>query len=235
MAKHSILYVIQHEDTGLHKIGITNDWSRRQRELELGIKTKAVHVVRVNDARQIESYLHRRFKAQRMPQSEWFNLDGEQLNFVRSTVLKARDDYRGPRDQIPAPGGQPLTRPTSKPFNATTAPAGSAPKQEKPDWVDGLQDDLAEVAHVSAALFVVICVGAAVLAASMPLLKQMQQNARVQHARNINAALRGEYPTSKAWDECNHRGYIEACDRLPEAIKLRQLLGKEDDMEYPAQ
>jgi len=94
---HRILYVIRHLDTGLHKIGITNDWGRRQRELEVGTKTAPVHVVRVNDARQVERFLHRRFKANRMPQSEWFHLSDTQLEFVRTTVLKARSDHQAPQ------------------------------------------------------------------------------------------------------------------------------------------
>lgn len=93
MSRYSILYVIRHGETGLHKIGITNDWTRRQKELEVGPKTKAIHIVRVNDARQVEKYLHRRFAAKRMPQSEWFHLNEEELGFVRTTILKAKDDY----------------------------------------------------------------------------------------------------------------------------------------------
>ncbi|MCP9911628.1 GIY-YIG nuclease family protein [Cyanobium sp. BA20m-p-22] len=92
---HKVVYVIRHLDTGLHKIGITNNWTRRKRELEVGRKTSPVHVVRVNDARQIESFLHRRFHANRMPQSEWFNLSAEQLEFARTTLLKASSDHQG--------------------------------------------------------------------------------------------------------------------------------------------
>ena len=45
--------------------------------------------------RQIESFLHRRFHANRMPQSEWFNLSAEQLEFARTTLLKASSDHQG--------------------------------------------------------------------------------------------------------------------------------------------
>jgi hypothetical protein len=117
---HRILYVIREVTHGWHKIGITNDWHRRQRELEVGGKTEAVHVVRVNDARQIERFLHRRFKAQRLPQSEWFNLDQDQLAFVRSTVLKARSDFQGDTPTEPEQSIVPA---------ASTRKAESAPPQ----------------------------------------------------------------------------------------------------------
>lgn len=96
---YQIIYVIRHAVTGLHKIGITNNWERRKRQLEVGAKTTPVHVARVNDARQVEKFLHKRFASSRIPQTEWFHLDEEQLGFVRSTILKAKDDYNSTKEK----------------------------------------------------------------------------------------------------------------------------------------
>lgn len=103
---YSVIYVIRSKEMPAHKIGVTNNWSQRQRQLEVGIKAEPVHVVRVHDAGKLESFLHRRFKAKRLPQSEWFlNLDSDELSFVHSTLLKAKDDYdrAKERQRTPAP------------------------------------------------------------------------------------------------------------------------------------
>jgi hypothetical protein len=96
MTKASILYVLQHQETGHYLVGSTNDWGRCHREHQLGIKTRAIHVVRVNDAKQIEKFLYRRFELCSTSDSQWLNLDDDGLSFLRSTLLKARDDYREP-------------------------------------------------------------------------------------------------------------------------------------------
>lgn len=90
---YSIIYVIKSELLDAHKIGITNDWSRRKRELKVGISTTAVHVARINNAESLETYLHGKFQNSRLPQSEWFRLDENGLTFVRSAIRKAKDDY----------------------------------------------------------------------------------------------------------------------------------------------
>lgn len=97
--RYSILYVIAHAAASLHKIGITNNWERRKQELGVGAVTRAVHVVRVTDARKLEAFLHRRFSNSRLPQSEWFQLSDDDLIFLRSAILKAKDDYRRSHDR----------------------------------------------------------------------------------------------------------------------------------------
>ena len=79
------VYLISNQ-AGLHKIGITGDWNRRQRELEVGIKTTAVLTATVIRPKALELALHRRFQAQRLPQSEWFSLAPEQLQEAISTI-----------------------------------------------------------------------------------------------------------------------------------------------------
>jgi hypothetical protein len=90
---YGIIYVIKSELLEAHKIGITNDWSRRKRELKVGVSTSAVHVARINNAGSLETYLHSKFQHSRLPQSEWFRLDENDLTFVRSAIRKAKDDY----------------------------------------------------------------------------------------------------------------------------------------------
>lgn len=159
--------MIRHLDTGLHKIGITNDWYRRQKELEVGTKTQPVHVVRVNDARQIESFLHRRFKAKRMPQSEWFQLSEEQLEFVRTTVLKARDDHQ---HQAQPSAAAPTRRPVeaqqkpvlaqrSQPTHAappSTPPQAPRQSSGTPDWVTEGLDAVGAISFATVAMVVLL-------------------------------------------------------------------------------
>lgn len=89
-----IVYVIIDLSSSLHKIGITLDWGRRKRQLEIGIKTRAICVVRVNRPGELERALHARFKEFRLPQSEWFNLKESHLLEIKQTLASARDRYR---------------------------------------------------------------------------------------------------------------------------------------------
>ena len=166
--KKSIVYVIRERTHGWHKIGITNDWPRRQRELEVGSKTEAVHVVRVNDARQIERFLHRRFKAQRLPQTEWFNLDEEQLVFVRSTVLKARSDYQGDATAGPEQPMAPASIAWKSEGAHPPARSPSPPQQPQPtgpaqgEWIRARVEEGTEVVAavtVTAVAFSVLLIG----------------------------------------------------------------------------
>lgn len=77
----------------LHKIGITLDWGRRKRQLDVGIKTRAVCVVRVNKPGELERALHVKYKDLRLPQSEWFNLRESHLLELKQTLISARDSY----------------------------------------------------------------------------------------------------------------------------------------------
>jgi hypothetical protein len=63
-----------------HKIGKSNSWGRRERELSLLLPQKAniVHFIRTDDPSGIEDYWHRRFQPQRK-NGEWFELRSEQV------------------------------------------------------------------------------------------------------------------------------------------------------------
>ena len=65
-----IVFVVRSNSNGLHKIGVTKDWLRSSKQLQVGQQTTQIHTVWVNNALQIERYLQRRFRAKRMPQSD---------------------------------------------------------------------------------------------------------------------------------------------------------------------
>jgi hypothetical protein len=107
------LYLLRsNADASLHKIGITNHWHQRAKQLEVGLSTACVGRWMVNDSRQLERFLHRRFKAHRLPQSEWFHLTPDQVQWVVSAASKAADDLKQATNhqqatQLPRPPAQP--------------------------------------------------------------------------------------------------------------------------------
>ena len=83
-----MVYLIRSTASGLHKIGITKNWQRRKKELEVGSKTVLVQHARVLNPAHLERSLHRRYAAARLPQSEWFSLSDSQVTEVIG-VLRA--------------------------------------------------------------------------------------------------------------------------------------------------
>ena len=63
-----------------YKIGRTNAFGRRRRELsiQLPFDTRKVHVIETDDPPGVEAYWHQRFSAKRI-NSEWFELDGNDV------------------------------------------------------------------------------------------------------------------------------------------------------------
>ena len=91
-----IVFVVRSNTNGFHKIGVTKDWGRSSKQLQVGQQTTQIHTVWVNNALQIERYLQRRFRAKRVPHSDWFALDAASLDFLRTVLLKARSDCKLP-------------------------------------------------------------------------------------------------------------------------------------------
>jgi hypothetical protein len=64
-----------------YKIGFTNSLVRRFREvrIELPDETIQIHSIETDDPRGIEEYWHKRFAAKRIRNSEWFELDADDV------------------------------------------------------------------------------------------------------------------------------------------------------------
>lgn len=98
-----IVYVIRDEASWLHKIGITLDWQRRSRQLDIGTKTRAICIVRTIRPGEIERELHLRYKAFRLPQSEWFNLQSHHIAEIKQVLIVAREEFKAALDFNPSP------------------------------------------------------------------------------------------------------------------------------------
>lgn len=70
------VYVIKDVETGLIKIGRTESWLRRQKELGVDeAKILLMNLRWVRDSFEMEKTFHDRYRDYRLPQSEWFRLD----------------------------------------------------------------------------------------------------------------------------------------------------------------
>jgi hypothetical protein len=68
------VYVIQDSATGLYKIGRTGNMERRMAELGVGKSARLISQHPTSDAAALESAAHRRYRNQRLPQTEYFRL-----------------------------------------------------------------------------------------------------------------------------------------------------------------
>jgi hypothetical protein len=120
------LYLLRsNADPSLHKIGITNHWHQRAKQLEVGLSTACIGRWLVSDSRQLETFLHRRFKAHRLPQSEWFHLSADQVAWATAAASKAADDLKQATNHQPRPA--PAVRPPA------AAPERPRPLTYQPD------------------------------------------------------------------------------------------------------
>lgn len=73
------IYLIKHISSGLVKIGITKNWPRRCTELSVGLKCEIIKAVFCDAAQHYEKKIHFDLDSFRLPQSEWFHLNDEQI------------------------------------------------------------------------------------------------------------------------------------------------------------
>jgi len=69
-----------------YKIGMSGDVQKRVKNLKQGLPPDAtlIHTVECNDAAVLESNLHQRFEEKRLGRSEWFELDEEDVAWLKA-------------------------------------------------------------------------------------------------------------------------------------------------------
>ena len=77
------VYFIRNDD--IYKIGITDNLLRRFNQLK---PDEILNVVRCTNYEDLETKLHRQFKKFRIPQSEYFRLDKNQVEEVHIEMLR---------------------------------------------------------------------------------------------------------------------------------------------------
>ena len=80
------VYLIRNED--IYKIGITDNLLRRFNQLK---PDEIINVVRCSNYQSLEKKLHKKFKEFRIPQTEYFRLDKNQIEKVNTEMTKGAD------------------------------------------------------------------------------------------------------------------------------------------------
>ena len=75
------LYIIKNGD--LYKIGITKNFHSRMRQLKPDFVVAKLYS---KDFKQLERDLHKRYKDVRIPQTEYFRLDHQQINEIKKRI-----------------------------------------------------------------------------------------------------------------------------------------------------
>ena len=70
---------------GLYKIGITENLLRRMSQLS---PDELLNIVRCTNFQELEQELHKRFKAERLPQTEYFRLSDGQVSDVHRLMIE---------------------------------------------------------------------------------------------------------------------------------------------------
>ena len=76
------LYVIRNLLGEGYKIGITDNIHRRFKQLEVGSKADCIGYWSSLNYRNLERFLHNEFAPSRVPQSEWFMLNDNELDWT---------------------------------------------------------------------------------------------------------------------------------------------------------
>lgn len=84
--KPGYVYVLRSTVLGGYKVGITTAPASRFSALKVGTKADLVGYWECPYYRELEKQLHKEYASVRVPQSEWFDLDTEQLHQVISKI-----------------------------------------------------------------------------------------------------------------------------------------------------
>jgi len=88
------LYLIYHPQSGCHKIGISENWNQRARQLKVGTATQFITKVNCKNPRKWEKVLHKMFAENRAPGSEYFKVDRQEairkFQWVESKISVSR-------------------------------------------------------------------------------------------------------------------------------------------------
>jgi len=80
--KPGYVYLLENLLLGGYKIGITTNPTQRFKSLKVGAKSKVLAYWKSPHYREIEKFLHAKFKEERIPQAEWFALSDDQIQEI---------------------------------------------------------------------------------------------------------------------------------------------------------
>lgn len=89
--KTGYIYFIKSLLLGGYKIGITTSPKSRFKALAVGTKAKLIGYWKLDAYRELEKQLHKEYAVQRIPQSEWFDLNCEQITEVIQKISSISD------------------------------------------------------------------------------------------------------------------------------------------------
>ena len=143
MADSGYVYLVTHENSkGLSKIGLTRNPEQRTAQLG-GDDCSVLAMVMCINPEHVEALLHRRFAANRLPQSEWFDLKREELEEVCDVLLTAHEEAT---QFVVLPNLPPEPEPEPEPVTAATPKKVAKPIHAPFDgWREYRYDEWEEV------------------------------------------------------------------------------------------
>ena len=85
------IYFLKSNLLGGYKIGITTSPASRFKALAVGTKAKLIGYWKLDAYRELEKQLHKEYAAKRVPQSEWFDLDADEIREVIQKIASISD------------------------------------------------------------------------------------------------------------------------------------------------
>ena len=89
--KTGYIYFLKSTLLGGYKIGITTSPQSRFKALAVGTKATLLGYWKLDAYRELEKQLHKEYSAERVPQSEWFDLNCQQVTEVIQKIASISD------------------------------------------------------------------------------------------------------------------------------------------------